>query len=175
MPTPTQLRSRIRGLTNLAEADLDSLLRRSVSESALRAALGPLVGAYGAAAATLAAEWYDELRDTQRARGRFQAIPASVDESGEQALIGWAFSEATDESALQALLAGGLQRRIANYSRLTVMDSAVRDPAARGWRRAGSGGCDFCRMLIGRGAVYTEATADFQSHDHCNCAAVPAF
>jgi hypothetical protein len=30
-------------------------------------------------------------------------------------------------------------------------------------------------MLIGRGAVYSEATADFQSHDHCNCQAEPAW
>jgi hypothetical protein len=30
-------------------------------------------------------------------------------------------------------------------------------------------------MLIARGAVYTEVTADFASHDHCNCSAVPAF
>jgi hypothetical protein len=30
-------------------------------------------------------------------------------------------------------------------------------------------------MLIGRGAVYSEAGADFASHDHCNCSAVPAF
>jgi hypothetical protein len=30
-------------------------------------------------------------------------------------------------------------------------------------------------MLIGRGAVYSEATADFAAHDHCKCSAVPAF
>jgi hypothetical protein len=30
-------------------------------------------------------------------------------------------------------------------------------------------------MLLGRGAVYTEASADFEAHDHCNCGAAPAW
>jgi hypothetical protein len=68
-----------------------------------------------------------------------------------------------------------MQRRIANVSRYTVAESSVADPGATGWQRVGAGSCAFCRMLIGRGAVYTEAGADFASHDHCNCSAVPAF
>jgi hypothetical protein len=28
-------------------------------------------------------------------------------------------------------------------------------------------------MLLGRGGVYTEATADFESHDHCGCWSEP--
>lgn len=175
MPTPTQLRSQIRSLTNLATVDLDVLWRRSLSESTLRDALPPLVNTYGAAAASVAADWYDELRDGRNARGRFRASPAEIADSGEQALVGWAFAEANDEAALKVLVAGGLQRRITNFSRLTVMESSLDDPAARGWTRVGSGECAFCQMLIGRGAVYTEASADFESHDHCGCAAVPAF
>lgn len=175
MPTATHLRRQIRGLTSLAETDLDVLWRRSLSESTVRAALPPLVATYGAAAASVAADWYDETRDAQNARGRFRAIPAEIPDSGEQALVGWAFNTATDETALKVLIAGGVQRRIANFSRLTVMGSSLRDPGARGWQRVGAGECEFCQMLIGRGAVYTEATADFESHDHCHCAAVPAF
>ena len=53
--------------------------------------------------------------------------------------------------------------------------SSTTDPKARGWQRVGVGECDFCSMLIGRGAVYSEATADFLSHDHCHCYAEPAF
>jgi hypothetical protein len=30
-------------------------------------------------------------------------------------------------------------------------------------------------MLIGRGAVYTEASVDFEAHDHCHCGAEPAW
>ena len=175
MATPTQLRNQIRGLTNLAQVDLNILLRRSLTESSLSAALPPLVETYGAAAATVAAEWYDEFRASHRPSGRFRANPAAIPDSGEHALIGWAFSEATDENALKVLIAGGVQRRIVNFSRLTVMGSSIEDPGARGWERVGAGECDFCQLLIGRGAVYSEASADFESHDHCHCAAVPAF
>jgi hypothetical protein len=35
--------------------------------------------------------------------------------------------------------------------------------------------CSFCRMLAGRGAVYHEGTASFESHDHCACSAEPVF
>jgi hypothetical protein len=70
-----------------------------------------------------------------------------------------------------------MQRRIANFSRQTVMGSSVADPKARGWQRVGAGECKtgFCDMLIGRGAVYSEASADFAAHDHCKCSAAPAF
>lgn len=134
-----------------------------------------LVDEYGAAAATLAADWYDELRSQREVKGRFQAAPADIANPGVPALVGWAATEASDDSAFKALILGGAQRRVANFSRLTVTDSSIADPGARGWMRTGVGECDFCRMLIGRGAVYTESTADFASHDHCQCGAEPAF
>lgn len=149
------------------------------AREALSDVLPSLVDVYGAAAATLAADWYDDLRDKAGARGRFTAIPAEVDDAGADVLARWGvaplFDAKPDWSAAQVLIQGGLQRRIANMSRLTVTGSATADPGARGWRRVGVGGCAFCRMLLGRGAVYTEATADFLSHDHCNCQAEPAF
>lgn len=145
------------------------------AEAALRDALAPLIETYGAAAATLAADWYDDSRDEVSARGRFFAIPAEIEDVGAQALVGWALTEAQDVSGFQGLVEGGAQRRIANFARLTVSRSSIADPSARGWQRVGTGGCAFCRMLIGRGAVYSEDSADFQSHDHCNCAAVPAW
>jgi hypothetical protein len=30
-------------------------------------------------------------------------------------------------------------------------------------------------MLADRGAVYSEATADFAAHDHCGCSAEPVY
>jgi hypothetical protein len=163
----------------LAAADLAALWRQSETpaqtETALRDILPGLIEAYGAAAATLAADWYDDTRDERGIPGRFTAIPAEIPEVGAQPLVGWALAEATDLDGFRGLIEGGTQRRIANFSRQTVSLSAVKDPKARGWKRVGAGGCDFCRMLISRGAVYTEATADFESHDHCNCQAVPSF
>jgi hypothetical protein len=146
-----------------------------LAEAALRDVLPGLVDAYGAAAATVAANWYDDLRDEREVRGRFRAIPAAIAETGTQALIGWAAAEATDLAAFKTLVEGGTQRRIANFARQTVTGSSVADPQARGWQRTGAGDCDFCAMLIGRGAVYTEASVDFPAHDHCNCGAEPAW
>jgi hypothetical protein len=178
-----QLRSAVSGLTVLADNDLAALWRQ-VSDAvqardALQDVLPSLVDTYGAAAATLAADWYDELRDKLGVAGRFTAIPAAIDDPGADVLARWGvaplFGADPDWSAAQTLIAGGLQRRIANAARLTVTGSSVSDPKARGWRRVGSGGCDFCSMLLGRGAVYSEATADFAAHDHCRCGAEPVF
>lgn len=179
MPTPTQLRRGVASLATLASRDLAVLWRKVETpaqvEAALRDILPPLIETYGAAAATLAADWYDDLRLEDDVARRFFAIPAEIPEIGAQALVGWALTTATDMDGLQTLIQGGTQRRIANFARLTVANSAIEDPSARGWQRVGAGNCEFCRMLIGRGAVYTEATADFAAHDHCNCAAAPAW
>jgi hypothetical protein len=138
-----------------------------------------LVETYGLAAATFAADWYDDLREVKGVAGRFTAIPADVGTEGAEALAGWGvgplYQVEPDFTAARTLIEGGLQRRIANASRLTVVQSSLADPAAAGWQRVGAGGCAFCQMLISRGSVYSEAGADFASHDHCNCAAVPAF
>ena len=161
----------------MAARDLAALWRDadipSELEAALRDLLPSLIDTYGTAAATVAADWYDDTRDEIGARRAFRAIPAEIPEVGAQALVGWALTEATDLAAFQTLVTGGTQRRIANFSRLTVSASSIADPSARGWKRVGAGQCDFCRLLIGRGAVYTEATADFPSHDHCNCSPAP--
>jgi hypothetical protein len=173
------LRDGVQGLFGYAQSDLRALWQQvqttAQAQVALHDVLPALIETYGAAAAVLAANWYDELREKFEVRGSFLAIPADVPDTGAHALAGWASTEATDLDALQSLVLGGMQRRIANFSRLTISGSSVADPQARGWQRTGNGECAFCRMLIGRGAVYTEASADFASHDHCRCSAVPAF
>lgn len=180
MPAPAQLRADVATLTSAAARELSPLWRRAktvaATEAALRDLLPPLINEYGAATATVAADWYDDLRDEREVRGRFRAIPASISDTGAQALVGWALAEVADPLnilAFRSLIEGGAQRRIANFSRLTVAESSLADPQARGWKRTGRGDCDFCAMLIGRGAVYTEASADFPAHDHCNCGAEP--
>lgn len=183
MPTVDELRSGVADLSTLAAADLRNLWR-SVSnaaeaQAALSDILPALVTTYGAASATLAADWYDELRDEVGAAGRFFAITASVDEQGSDVLARWGvgplFKEEPDWEAAQTLIDGGLQRRIANGARETVRLSSLEDPQTQGWQRAGGGDCGFCDMLIARGAVYTSRTVDFSAHDNCRCHAIPAF
>lgn len=185
-PTPTQVRqlqAGVQGLSTMATRDLTSLLAQ-VSTSAqagqaLNDVLPALIASYGQASSYLAATWYDQVRQKMDVSMRpFSAIPMPVHEAGTSELIGWALSVATSDDTLLALLSGGTQRRIADYSRGTVMGSSLEDPAAAGWKRVtDSSACDFCRMLAGRtGAggqgVYSEATADFASHDFCGCMAV---
>lgn len=139
-----------------------------------------LVAVYGDAAGALGADWYEELRDEAEVRGRFQAIVADLPDVGRtSALAGWAveplFGQEPDSVLAIRRAAGGLQRIVLDVDRATVAGSSVADPAAVGWRRTGAGKCSFCRMLIGRGAVYSEATVQFKSHDHCECTAVPDF
>jgi hypothetical protein len=142
---------------------------------ALQDVLPALAQTYGQAAASVAADWYDEAREAAEVSGGFRAIPASLEDQGSDALALWASEKGSDLASIQALVEGGLTRRIFDWSRQTVMGSALADPKADGWQRTGVGSCAFCAMLIGRGAVYSEATADFASHDHCNCDATPAF
>jgi hypothetical protein len=179
VPSPTLLRSDVALLADEASSDLAALWRGVDSpaavEAALRDVLPALIESYGAAASLVAADWYDESRDEAGARGRFAAIPAEIADVGAQPLVGWALTTADTFEGFQGLVLGGTQRRIANHSRLTVSRSSVADPAARGWKRVGAGNCDFCAMLIGRGAVYTEESADFHAHDHCNCSPAPAW
>ena len=184
MATPAPLRTAITELGQLADNDLRGLWGQvktaDQARDALHDVLPDLIRTYHLASAAISADWYDDIRDAAAARGRFRAITAADEvDLGAGALAGWGvkplYSATPDWAAAKVLVAGGMQRRIANASRNTIMESSVQDPASRGWRREGSGECDFCSMLLGRGAVYSEATVDFLSHDHCNCSAVPEF
>lgn len=180
MPAASQLRSNQRSLAGLAAGDLEALWRQVSNAAEARAALfdvlPKLIETYGAAAASLASDWYDEVRAEMEVKGNFRAIPADLGDQNSESLIAWATSKSTGLDAALSLVNGGVQRRIANFSRLTVARSSIADPRASGWRRVGDGStCDFCSMLLSRDAVYTEATADFQAHDHCGCTAEPAF
>lgn len=67
-------------------------------------------------------------------------------------------------------------RHAVNGGRELVRQASLADGRARGWGRITSGkACKFCSMLAGRGAVYSEASVDFQAHDGCHCQAEPAY
>lgn len=171
-----QFRRALRDLNILSQRDIDALWRSvGADPKALTDLLPELVDTYGSAAASLAADWYDDLRADSGARGSFTAFVPEPDSAGTSALVGWATATASDDESFQELILGGLQRRITNFARDTITTSSIRDPGAKGWMRIGHGECDFCAMLVGRGAVYTEKSVKFHSHDHCNCTAAPAF
>ena len=136
---------------------------------------------HGNMAGALGADYYDEIRDRAEVPGSYRAQPAPLPGSARyEALVRWGvdplYSPIPDRELATAKLSGGLHRIVADVARQTVADAAVRDPQAEGWRRVTrTDGCRFCRMLADRGAVYTDATVRFASHDNCNCTAAPAF
>lgn len=177
-------RTDLSALVRLAVADIEVLFRQITDADGARELLADvlpgLVSVYGSAAATLAADWYDDAREQAEVAGRFRAVPAELPDAGRtDALAGWGigplFGATPDVLSALTLVSGGFQRIVADASRQTIAGSSIADPAAEGWQRTGRGNCAFCRMLISRGAVYREASASFASHDHCNCTAVPAF
>jgi len=148
---------------------------------ALAGLLPRLADFYGPAAATLGADWYDEVRAAQQAPGRFRAIPATLPDLGRfDTLARWGvgplFQAEPDLEAAQAKVVGGFTRIIGDAHRDTVVGSLAQDPQGKGWRRQTVGEtCDFCTAIAANGAVYSARTANFSSHDDCDCIAVPEF
>lgn len=188
MATAAQARQHQRDLatlTGVAAADLAVLWRKfktpDQARDRLLEVLPRLVQVYGTAAATLAADWYDDVRAEDRIPGRFRAAPIALpDDLGTDQLARWGvgplFASEPDWDAARSLVTGGVQRRIADADRETVTTSSYADPAADGWQRVSSGGCAFCQMVASNGTVFTQASdADFASHDNCSCVAVAAF
>lgn len=173
MATPKQLREHRRAiadLSSLAFADISELMRQvrddgEEARDALMDLLPALTATYGSAAATLAADWYDDLRDEAAAAKRFTAIPAELpDRERTDVLARWAvgpmFDKAPDADATLSRAAGGLQRVIADADRATITGSVQADPVLTGYVRSASGSaCAFCKMVATRGAVYNSAAS----------------
>lgn len=155
------------------------LTRPDAAAAALREFVPALVSEYGDMAASLAADWYDEVRASEGIGGRFRAsmMPSPYQDAAEPTTRRAAGALFTDRPA-DALTS--LESAVGKYAlaagRSTITTSSYRDPQASGWQRVvRSGGCSFCKMLAGRGGVYKEATAHFAAHGHDHCAAVPSW
>lgn len=149
-------------------------------EVALRDLLPGLVDTWAEVGASVGAEWYDELRDTQTVSGQFQAIVAPLGNLGADELAGWASEPLRlvepDVASARARLQAGFQKRLVNSANLSVTGSAQADPQAVGYqRRTSPGACKFCIMVASRPAIYTEASSTFACHDWCFCESVPAW
>lgn len=162
-------------------ADLDA------TYPALAQRVAPIVVANRRTSSALASAYVKTLR-AKHVRGGFQPViapaigaeqfNASLQATSVAALKSSAArGVAHDEALLNALTqaSGAMSRLVLDAGRFTVTRTAVADPKASGWQRVGVGECDFCSMLLGRGAVYSEETADFQAHDRCGCSAEPVY
>lgn len=178
-----QLRSDLALLTSLAASDLAHTWAQvhtpEEAKAALNDVLPGLLVLYAAAAGTVGADWYDDLRESQGVGGSFRAIvPVPPADLGAAELAGYGigplFGKAPDWSAAKTLIAGGVQRRIVNSPRASVVHSSLADPHARGWVRVGVGECDWCQQYLD-GEVHYVQGYDFLAHDHCQCTASPVF
>lgn len=83
-------------------------------------------------------------------------------------------ARAADIAEARSSAAG--MRHALDGGRDTIVDSVAADRQALGWARVASGNaCAFCAMLASRGPTYSEASADFEAHDGCQCGAEPVY
>lgn len=185
----SQFRTNNQALVELARNDLTTFwaaLNVQGSPILVRDALldffPELILAYGDAAALLAADFYDELRDVPPSAARFTAVLAAPPESAQaRASARWGLGAlfAAEPDPQQALrnVSGAAQRLILQAGRDTVFTAANRDPVRTGFARVPVGvTCRFCTMVASRGFVYGSAAKAGESnkwHDDCDCAIVP--
>lgn len=188
MTSPAERNIALNGLTAVMQREFSAIWKRlnlndpAVLRDPLAAVLAEIADKYGTAAATLAADFYDEMRaDVVKTGASFTPKLAAVPPAERfSSLAGWGIGPlfgANPDSA-QALhqINGGLQLIVGDAYRETIMGSSIADPAAQGWARvADANACEFCTLLASRGATYSEASADFASHAHCGCTAEPEF
>lgn len=138
-----------------------------------------LVDRYGEMAATVAADWYDDLRLEADVPGLFSADMAdtvSAERAASRTRYAASHLFTENPEVTLALLDGAVQKYVLEPSRGTIIRNVSRDPRATGWsRHARADGCDFCRFLAQRGAVYMKSTVQFASHDDCNCTSAPSW
>jgi hypothetical protein len=180
------LRSASSGLVLLAKRDLEAfwasldLSRPEAARDALLEFLPALTETYGEAAATVAADWYDEVRAAAGVRGSFAAdmagpVPVEKVQARTRFAAGHLFTDRPD-AMLGFLTTEVVSKYVLQPGRDTIARSAARDGAV--WARVPTGAetCAFCLMLASRGFVYeSEGSAGSRSkfHGDCDCAVVP--
>jgi hypothetical protein len=141
-----------------------------------------LIAQYGDIAATVAADWFDELRATEGVTGRFRApLAPLVPDEVVNGRLGFAtrpdgplFSGAFDTlTTFTAMIANEYALQ---PGRDTVMQAAHKDKAAYA-RVPEPGACKFCLMLASRGFVYSKSTVGDSKkfHGKCRCNAMPVW
>lgn len=130
-------------------------------------------------AATLAAEFYDGLRELAIGE-RMGALATSgrVPAATEGAVR--AFAQALVDGDQQAFADRCLERldyEVKVAAATAVLENGRRDPAKPRFARVPSGSetCDFCLMLASRGFVYRNEVAASHAHANCDCRIVPSW
>ncbi|WP_435298530.1 hypothetical protein [Timonella sp. A28] len=149
------------GLHGLVEGVLDSfwhtldLSNPAAARDALLEFVPLLVDEYGLKAASIAADWYDELRMDERIPGVYVselAEPLKAEFVAERVRFGAQHLWEDPEQTL-LFLKGASTGYISQAFNDTLALNAQADPVARGWvRKPNPGACKFCLMLAARSA-----------------------
>lgn len=135
-----------------------------------------LVQTYANAAGALAVLEYDDLRAREGLAGYRAEMHVEVDVNHVQAVSVLAVTQHNLVDEMASAFAAEVEKFVADAHRDTMIWNVHRDPRAVGWRRiARPDGCQMCRMLADRGAVYKESTVTFSTHLGCRCSAQAAF
>lgn len=168
-PTPSERQRALTALAALSTRELAAIWRKlNLSRpdrlrEPLAELLAQIADKYGAPAATLAADWYDEARADAGAPGSFRASPADLPEAARfESLAGWSvdalFGATPDSPLALSRVSGGLSRIVFDQARDTTVAAVELDPAGPTYaRHASANACAFCKMLATRGATYTSA------------------
>lgn len=180
------LRSANTRLVDLARADLRrafgslDLSRPQRVRDELLEVVPALVREYGDVAATVAAEWYEEVRAGQvggtYAARLGESIPDAAPEASVRYAAGHLFTDVPEQAL--AVLTGSLQRHVLYSGRDTVARNVQLDPAKPRYGRVPTGPvtCAWCSIMASRGFVYhTEGRAGEDFHDDCDCAVAVEF
>lgn len=102
--SPPPLNAALVALTAEAATELAPVWQLNPANiaGALKDVLPALVHRWGLASASTAADWYDQLRESQGISGRFTAIVPSLDHLGAEALAGWGAQPLRDAKSIVA-------------------------------------------------------------------------
>lgn len=146
----------------------------------LKALMPDVVQTFGAAAASLAADYYDSVREAAEISSDFAAealdtVPAEQILASASYATKGVYTDGADLLATSGQVLKVVDRLTKKPGRDTLYRAGLIDPSPPRYARIpqGSVTCRFCAMLASRGAVYASAASagehkDF--HDHCDCA-----
>lgn len=176
------------GIASLVDRDLLAFMaslnfeRPDLVQRALFEYVPVLVAEYGDVAATVAADWFDELRATEGVRGSFSAPLAPVIGADQvERRLGFATRDSGplwvgDVEAFTSFVAMMANEYALQPGRETIMQAARADKAAYA-RIPEPGACKFCLMLASRGFVYSKSTVGETTkfHGKCRCNPMPVW
>ena len=173
-------------LTTLAISEVNGLFElladRPIPEYAyqMRLAMPAIADTYAGAAEILAIDYYDNSRALAPAlKTNYGAEVAKYSATAEiNSAIGYSVARLTKESPksnVLSILAGSMQRAVANADRETISYNIVQDPDGTVYERIPqSDGCAFCLTMAAVAEVQSENYFD-KYHDYCRCVTMPVF